>query len=97
MKIILKKPLITEKANMLTDKLKKLTFVVEKTATKDQIKSSIEKLYNVEVTSVNTMRYAGKLKAKNTKKGMMIGRRDAFKKAVVSLKDGDTIDFYENV
>ena len=82
---------------MLTDKLKKLTFVVEKTATKDQIKSSIEKLYNVEVTSVNTMRYAGKLKAKNTKKGMMIGRRDAFKKAVVSLKDGDTIDFYENV
>ena len=97
MKIILKKPLITEKANMLTDKLQQLTFIVEKTATKDQIKSSIEKLYSVEVISVNTMRYAGKLKSKNTKKGVMIGRRDAFKKAVISLKEGDTIDFYANV
>lgn len=94
---ILKKPLITEKSQIATDKLKKYGFVVEKEATKDQIKAEIQKLYNVEVESVNTMRYAGKAKTKFTKKGIFAGRRPAFKKAFVTLKDGQHIDFFENV
>lgn len=97
MSSILKKPLITEKSQVATDKLKKYGFVVEKQATKNQIKAEVEKLYSVEVEAVNTMIYAGKAKAKYTKKGVFAGRTPAFKKAFVTLKEGQHIDFFENV
>jgi len=94
---ILKKPLITEKSQTATDKLQKYGFVVDKQATKPEIKAEIEKLYSVEVESVKTMIYAGKQKAKYTKKGVFAGRKPAFKKAFVTLKEGQQIDFFENV
>lgn len=97
MNSILKKPLVTEKSQVATDKLKKYGFVVDKKASKDQIKAEVEKLYGVNVVSVNTMIYAGKAKAKYTKKGVFAGRTPAFKKAFVTLQEDQQIDFYENV
>lgn len=94
---ILKKPLITEKSQVAADKLQKYGFVVEKKATKNEIKAEVEKLYGVTVETVNTMVYAGKAKSKYTKRGVFSGRTPAYKKAFVTLQEGETIDFYENV
>lgn len=97
MSSILKKPLVTEKSQLATDKLKKYGFVVDKKATKDQIKAEVEKVFGVNVTSVNTMIYAGKTKSKYTKKGVFSGRNASFKKAFVTLQEDQHIDFFENV
>ncbi|MFX3625895.1 MAG: 50S ribosomal protein L23 [bacterium] len=94
---ILKKPLITEKSQLATDKHQKYGFVVEKKATKTEIKAEIEKLYGVSVQTVNTMVYAGKAKSKYTKRGVFSGRTPAYKKAFVTLQEGESIDFFENV
>ncbi len=91
------KPLVTEKMNQLTDKLNHFGFIVKPEANKLQIKAEVEALYGVTVISVNTMNYAGKNKARYTKAGLLRGRTNAFKKAVVTLKEGDTIDFYSNI
>ena len=82
---------------MVTDKYQKYGFVVDKKATKNEIKAEIEKLYGVTVETVNTMVYAGKAKSKYTKRGVFSGRTPAFKKAFVTLQEGEAIDFYENV
>ena len=95
--IIIKKPVITEKMTAISEKLNKYAFIVEKNANKYQIKDAIEKLYNVKVEAVNTMNYDGKTKSRYTKAGLITGRRAAFKKAVVTLKEGDTIDFFSNI
>jgi large subunit ribosomal protein L23 len=94
---VLKKPLITEKLTAIAEKHKQYGFVVDKNATKPQIRAAIENMYNVNVTSIATMVYAGKRKAKHTKAGPAIGRNNAFKKAIVKLKEGQSIDFFENV
>ena len=94
---IIKKPVITEKMTAISEKLNKYAFIVEKNANKYQIKDAIEKLYNVKVEAVNTMNYDGKKKSRYTKAGLITGRRPAFKKAVVTLKEGDTIDFFSNI
>ncbi len=91
------KPLVTEKMTRITEKENKYGFVVRPEANKLQIKSEVEELYNVTVVSVNTMRYAGKNKSRYTKAGLLRGRTNAFKKAIVTLKEGDTIDFYSNI
>ena len=91
------KPLVTEKMNQLTDKLNRFGFIVKPEANKLQIKAEVEALYGVTVISVNTMNYAGKNKARYTKAGLLRGRTNAFKKAIVTLKEGDTIDFYSNI
>ena len=91
---ILKKPLLTEKVAQLTEKLNRYVFKVDHRANKIQIKSAIENMYGVNVTAVNTMKYVGKLKTRNTKAGAVSGRAATYKKAVISLKDGETIDFY---
>ena len=91
------KPLVTEKMNQLTDKLNHFGFIVKPEANKLQIKAEVEALYGVTVISVNTMNYAGKNKAHYTKAGLLRGRTNAFKKAVVTLNEGDTIDFYSNI
>lgn len=75
----------------------KYGFVVSPVANKLQIKAEVEALYNVTVLSVNTMKYAGKSKARYTKAGLVKGRKSAFKKAIVTLKEGETIDFYSNI
>jgi len=94
---ILIKPIITEKMNAQSEKMNRFGFIVDKDANKIQIKKAVEGLYNVTVDSVNTMRYAGKAKSRFTKTGVVRGRASAFKKAVVTLIDGDTIDFYSNI
>ena len=95
--IIIKKPVITEKMTAISEKLNKYAFIVDKNANKIQIKDAVEKLYDVKVTAVNTMNYDGKKKSRYTKAGIVTGRRPAFKKAVVTLKEGDTIDFFRNI
>ncbi len=94
---ILKKPLLTEKVAQLTEKLNRYVFKVDHRANKIQIKSAIENMYGVNVTAVNTMKYVGKLKTRNTKAGAVSGRAATYKKAVISLKDGETIDFYSTI
>ena len=94
---ILKKPLLTEKVAQLTEKLNCYTFKVDHRANKLQIKQAIEKMYGVNITAVNTMKYVGKLKSRNTKAGAVSGRAATYKKAIITLKDGETIDFYSNI
>ena len=94
--IIIKKPVITEKMTAISEKLNKYAFIVDKNANKIQIKEAVEKLYDVKVAAVNTMNYDGKKKSRYTKAGVITGRRPAFKKAVVTLKEG-TIDFFSNI
>lgn len=91
------KPLVTEKMTAITEKQNKFGFIVRPEANKIEIKKEIESLYNVTVVDVNTMRYSGKSKSRYTRAGLVKGRTAAFKKAIVTLKDGDTIDFYSNI
>jgi large subunit ribosomal protein L23 len=94
---IIIKPLVTEKMTSLTDKLNRFGFVVRPDANKLEIKREVEALYNVTVVSVNTIKYAGKSKSRYTKAGLINGRTNAYKKAIVTLKEGDTIDLYSNI
>lgn len=91
------KPLVTEKMTAITEKQNKFGFIVRPEANKLQIKKEVESLYNVTVTDVNTMNYLGKNKSRYTRAGLIKGRRNAYKKAIVTLKAGDTIDFYSNI
>ncbi len=93
--MVLKKPHLTEKANSLQQK-GVYTFVVDLRANKEMIKRDVEKLFSVNVVSVNTMRYRGKFKSRFTKNGTLAGHRDQFKKAIVTLKEGEFIDIYGN-
>ena len=95
--IIIKKPVITEKMTAISEKLNRYAFIVDVRANKLQIKKAVQDLYGVQVASVNTMRYDGKLKSRYTKAGMIEGRRDDFKKAIVTLAKGETIDFFSNI
>jgi len=94
---ILRKPLLTEKISLLTEKLNRYAFKVDPRANKIQIKAAVEAMYGVTVTAVNTMKYAGKLKSRSTKAGVVSGRAATFKKAIITLKDGETIDFYSTI
>ena len=92
------KPLVTEKMTAISEKQNnKFGFIVLPGANKIEIKKEIEAKYNVNVVSVNTMNYAGKRKSRYTKAGVIKGQTKAFKKAIVTLKDGETIDFYSNI
>ena len=91
------KPLVTEKMTGITEKQSQFGFIVRPEANKLQIKAEVEALYGVNVVSVNTMVYAGKNKSRYTKAGLIQGRTNAFKKALVTLKEGETIDFYSNI
>jgi large subunit ribosomal protein L23 len=96
MKFIIK-PLVTEKMTKITEKQEnRFGFVVRPEANKLQIKKEVEETYKVTVMDVNTARYAGKRSSRYTKAGLVKGQRNAFKKAIVTLKEGDTIDFYSN-
>ncbi len=94
---ILKKPLLTEKLNNQADTLNIVGFIVDRKANKLQIKQAVEQMYNVVVTDVNTANYMGKVKGRFTKSGYLVGRENNTKKAYVTLKEGDKIDFYSNI
>lgn len=92
------KPLVTEKMTAMTDKMNnRFGFIVRPEANKLEIKKEVEALYNVTVVDVNTLSYDGKNKSRYTRAGLINGRANAYKKAIVTLKDGDTIDFYSNI
>ena len=92
------KPLVTEKMTKITDKQpNRYGFIVRPEANKLEIKKEVEELYNVTVEDVNTMRYAGKRSSRYTKAGLIRGQRNAFKKAIVTLNEGESIDFYSNI
>jgi large subunit ribosomal protein L23 len=94
---IIVKPVITEKMTAQGEKFNRYGFVVAKTANKVEIKNAVEKLYGVSVEAVNTQNYVGKVKSRNTTKGLAVGRVNKHKKAVVTLKEGETIDFYASI
>jgi len=94
---ILIKPLITEKMTDQGDDYNKYGFIVNKKANKIQIRNAVEEMYGVTVDSVNTMRYRGKQRSRYTRAGIIKGRENSFKKAIVTLVEGDTIDFYSNI
>lgn len=94
---ILVKPLVTEKMTDQSERFNRYGFVVDRRASKPQIKKAIESLYNVTVESVNTMVYGGKVKSRYTKGGIITGKTNSFKKAIVTLVEGDSIDFYSNI
>ena len=90
-------PIVTEKANAISEKTNRFSFKVSPDANKYQIKDAVEKLYDVKVVGVRTMNYEGKKKMRYTKRGIQRGKVAAFKKAVVTLAEGQTIDFYSNI
>ncbi|MDD2526146.1 MAG: 50S ribosomal protein L23 [Bacteroidales bacterium] len=94
---IIIKPIVTEKMTGISEKMNRYGFRVSPDANKIQIKKAVEEMYNVTVTDVNTINYAGKKKSRYTKGGVVTGRVSAFKKAIVSVREGDKIDFYSNI
>jgi len=95
---IIIKPIVTEKQTMITEKMaNRVGFRVSPDANKLEIKAAIEELYGVTVVKINTMNYDGKRKSRYTKSGVVNGKEAAFKKAIVTLKEGDTIDFFSNI
>ena len=93
---VLKKPLVTEKVSALNEK-GKYGFFVDINANKVEIKKAVEKQYGVNVERVNTMVVMGKKKTRYTKAGVLAGRKPSYKKAIVTLAEGEVIDFYSNV
>jgi large subunit ribosomal protein L23 len=93
---ILLKPINTEKLSS-QEKLNRYGFYVDRTANKLQIRKAVEEMYGVSVESVHTIRYAGKNKSRVTKSGVIAGKSNAFKKALVTVREGEKIDFYSNI
>ena len=95
---IIIKPIVTEKQTAITEKMdNRYGFRVSPNANKLEIKKAIEGMYNVTVVGVNTINYYGKRKSRYTKSGIINGKQSAFKKAIVTLKEGETIDFFSNI
>ena len=95
---IIIKPIVTEKQTAITEKFpNRYGFRVSPDANELEIKKAVEVMYGVNVESVNTMNYAGKKKSRYTKSGIINGKTSAFKKAIVTLKEGETIDFFSNI
>ena len=95
---IIIKPIVTEKQTAITEKFpNRYGFRVSPDANKLEIKKAVDVMYGVNVESVNTMNYAGKKKSRYTKSGIINGKTSAFKKAIVTLKEGETIDFFSNI
>ncbi len=91
------KPVLTEKMTIQGEKLNRYGFIVDRRANKLQIRAAVEQMYGVVVTDVNTMNNMGKEKSRFTKAGLLQGRANNTKKAIVTLKDGDKIDHYSNI
>ena len=94
---IIIKPIITEKITKEGEVFNRFGFVVDKKANKVQIKKAVEAAYGIPVVSVNTMNYRADRTTKYTKSGLISGKTNSYKKAVVQVKEGETIDFYNNI
>ena len=94
---VLIKPILSEKANSQQEKLRRYAFRVSKDANKLEIKKAVEGFYGVTVTNVNTVVVPGKNKTRYTKAGFIKGRKSSYKKALVTVAEGETIDLYGNV
>lgn len=93
---VLIKPVVTEKVSALNEH-GKYGFIVDRKANKVEIKKAVEKMYGVTVEEVNTMVYLGKKKTRYTKSRVISGRTPSFKKAIVTVAEGDVIDFYSEI
>jgi len=93
---IIIKPILTEKMLEAQEESRKYAFHVLGVANKIEIKRSVEKKFNVLVDNVRTINVKGKTKRMNTKKGLTRGKRSDWKKAIITLKEGFTIDFFED-
>ena len=91
------KPIITEKMTQMGEKLNRYGFKVDKRANKLQIRKAIKDIYGVEVADINTKVYRGKSKTRYSKSGFINGKSNNYKKAIVTLAKGETIDFYSNI
>jgi large subunit ribosomal protein L23 len=89
----IRKPIVTEKSNQIKDEANKVVFEVDRTANKVEIKQAVQQLFNVTVEDVNVMNFQGKKK----RMGRIVGRKQDWKKAVITLKKGDKIEFFEGV
>jgi|ERR1700733_5848545 large subunit ribosomal protein L23 len=94
---VLVKPILTEKANAQQDKLRRYAFRVDRKANKLEIKKAVEEFYGVTVVNVNTSVVPAKNKTRFTKAGYVQGRKPAYKKALVTVREGETIDLYASV
>lgn len=94
---ILIKPIITEKATREAEEKNRFTFVVNSKANKIEIKDAVEAAYGVSVTAVRTMNVRPDRRVRYTKSGVQTGKTNAYKKAIVQVAEGDTIDFYANI
>ena len=94
---IIIKPIITEKITKEGEVFNRFGFVVDKNANKVQIKKAVEASYGISVVTVNTMNYRADRTTKYTKSGLISGKTNAYKKAIVQVKEGETIDFYNNI
>ena len=94
---ILIKPIITEKMTDQSEKYNRYAFVVDRKVNKIQIKQAVAEMYDVTVDSVRTMVCIGKKRTRGTKSGMIVGKTSTYKKAIVTLVEGDSIDFYSNI
>jgi len=94
---ILIKPIITEKATNDSDLHNRYAFVVDKKANKIEIKKAVETAYGVSISSVKTLNYPVQKNTKFTKKGLVTGKKGAYKKAIIQLAEGESIDFYNNL
>ena len=90
------KPIVTEKMTQKTESLNDYGFVVNRKANKIEIKKAVENSYGVKVLSIRTMIYRGKEKSRFTKTGVIKGKTNSFKKAIVRLEKDNSIDFYNN-
>jgi len=94
---VLIKPILTEKANAQQEKLRRYAFRVARKANKLEIKKAVEEFYGVSVVDVNTVVVPGKNKTRYTKKGFVQGQKQAYKKAMVTVAEGENIDLYSNI
>ena len=96
-KNILIKPMLTEKSEYMSENMNKYSFIVNKKANKIEIKKAIEDMYQVSVDSVNTAIMPSKTKSRNTKSGLLKGRVSSYKKAIITLAEGEELDFFGEI
>ena len=94
---ILIKPVVTEKMTIESERFNRYAFIVDKSANKLEIKKAVESTYDVSVDSVKTMICICKTRVRGTKSGMIKGKTSKYKKAIIKLNEGETIDIYSNI
>jgi large subunit ribosomal protein L23 len=94
---VLIRPILTEKANAQQEKLRRYAFRVSRKANKLEIKKAVEEFYGITVVDVNTVVVPSKVRSRSTKAGLIQGRKPGYKKALVTVAEGDSIDLYANI